>query len=480
MRQASVAEAAPVDPALLARLRAVVGEAGWVDQPDAIAPYVLDQRRLWLGRTPVVLRPASTAEVAAIVRHCAAASVAIVPQGGNTGLLGGSVPDQSGREIVVNLGRMNRIREIDPLNYAMTVEAGCILAELQAAAESADRLFPLSLGAEGSCQIGGNLSTNAGGVNVLRYGNARELALGLEVVLPDGSIWDGLRALRKDNTGYDLKHLFLGAEGTLGIITAAVVKMFPRPRDVQTALIAVRDAGAACELLADLRVASGESVTGFEYMPRICFDIVFRHLKGLRDPMARAYDHYVLAELSAGRATGALREALEVVLAEALEKGQVIDAVIAESTAQAKAMWAIRHGIPEANRHEGAVIRHDVAVPVSRIAEFIATASTAVRDRYPAMRILAFGHLGDGNVHFNINQPEGGDPAAHLAEWEAVHRIVHDIVVGMRGSFSAEHGIGRFKRAELERYKSPVELALMRRIKGLLDPGGIMNPGKVV
>ena len=461
-------------------IAAIVGPKGLIEDPDALAPYLEDQRGRVRGRTPYVVRPATVEEVSAVVQACAAARIPIVPQGGNTGLTGGSVPFESGREIVLSLGRMNRIRELDASNFTITVEAGCILQQVQQAAEAADRLFPLSLGAEGTCQIGGNLSTNAGGVQVLRFGNMRELVLGLEVVLPDGRIWNGLRRLRKDNTGYDLKQLFVGAEGTLGVITAAVLKLFPRPREIVTALAAVPNPAAALSLLELTRAETGDSVTSFELMPRRAIDSAVKHVAGIANPLAQPSPWYVLIELFGGRAEGGLRTALEEALGEAFERELVSDATFAENAGQTAALWRIREAIVEAQKYEGGSIKHDVSVPVSRTPDFIAEASALVERLVPGIRPVAFGHLGDGNIHFNLSQPEGADTAAYLARWDEINAAVHDVVHAMGGSISAEHGIGRFKLLENRRFKDPVELDLMRRIKRSLDPDDLFNPGKVI
>ncbi len=465
---------------LIARLSAIVGPRGLVTDPAETAPYLTDWRELFQGHAAAVVRPASTEEVAAIVRLCAETRTPIVPQGGNTGMCGAATPDTTGNAIVVALGRMNKIIELDALNNTLTVEAGCILANIQQAALEADRFFPLSLGAEGSCQIGGNLSTNAGGSNVLRYGNTRDLVLGLEVVVADGRVWDGLRSLRKDNTGYDLKHLFVGAEGTLGIITKAVLKLFPRPRSSITAIAAIRTAEAAVELLALLRRHCGDRISAFEIMSRNCLDMVIRQIPGTRDPLPRAEPWYVLAELSDARESSAIRDEFERALAAGIEHKLVTDAVVAESQQQAQAMWRLRETIPEAARVEGLVYRHDIAVAVSRIPEFIAAASRALEMRFPGVRIICFGHVGDGNLHFNAFVPgrERADSEARAAT--DVNRVVHDIVHRFGGSVSAEHGIGQAKRGELERYKSGVEMDLMRTLKQALDPHNLMNPGKVL
>jgi len=470
----------PPSPEALARIKAAVGPKGWIDDPAEMAPYLVEPRGRYRARTPLVVRPASREEVAAVVAICAKERVAIVPQGGNTGLVGGSIPFEAGAEIVLSLARMTKIRAVDPANDTITVEAGCLLVDVQAAAAAVDRLFPLSLGAEGSCRIGGNLSTNAGGTGVLRYGSARDLALGLEVVLPDGSLWDGLKGLRKDNTGYDLKQIFLGAEGTLGIITAAVLKLFPRPRDVQTAFAGVPSVAAAVELFARARAASGEAVSACEIMPRIGLDFVLRHIPDTRDPLAGSHAYYVLIELSGFDPAGGLRETLEDLLGEALDAGIVEDATIAADAAQAQAFWRLRESLSEAQRPEGGSIKHDIAVPLSRVADFIAEADAAVAAALPGIRPVAFGHLGDGNIHYNLSQPPGMDRDAYLARWDDFNRIVHDIAMRMGGSFSAEHGIGRLRRDELVHYKPAVEVAMMRRLKAAFDPQGIMNPGKIV
>jgi FAD/FMN-containing dehydrogenase len=466
--------------AALERIKAIVGPKGVIADPAAMAPYLDEERGLYHGAARLVVRPASTAEVAAVMRCCAEARLPVVPQGGNTGLVGAAVPPEDGGAVLLSLGRMNRVRSIDPVNFTITVEAGCILADVQRAAAEADRLFPLSLGAEGSCQIGGNLSTNAGGIAVLRYGNARELTLGLEVVLPDGQVWDGLRALRKDNTGYDLKHLFIGSEGTLGVITAATLKLFPRPREVETALLALARVEDAMTLFAEARKASGDQLTAFELIPRLGLEMAMRHTPGVGDPLAAPARWYALLEVSSSQTEGGLRPALEAFLAEAMARGLVEDGVIATSGEQARALWRIREGMVEGQKHEGGSIKHDVSVPVSKVAEFILQATEAVEARLPGIRPLAFGHVGDGNVHFNLSQPPGADTRVFLARWAEFNHLVHDLVRGFGGSISAEHGIGRLKRDELPRYKSALELELMRKLKRALDPEGLMNPGKVI
>ncbi len=470
----------------LARLRDAVGERGIITDADDMVPYITDHRDLFHGAAGAVLRPATTEETAAVIAICAETGTAVVPQGGNTGLVGGSVPDASGDAIVLNLGRINKVREIDPLNNTMTVEAGCVLADLQAAAEEADRLFPLSLGAEGSCMIGGNLSTNAGGVQVLKYGNARDLVLGLEVVLADGRVWNGLNALRKDNTGYDLKHLFIGAEGTLGVITAAVLKLFPRPGQVETALLAVPRLNDVIQLLSDARAASGDCVTGFELLPRLGLELVTKHFDGVRAPMETVSPWYVLMEWSAGESAspdaneGTLRTALENFLEAQFNAEVVTDAVIANSEAQTQELWYIREVLPESQTREGGSIKHDVSVPVSKVADFITEGSRRLEARMEGIRVFPFGHVGDGNIHFNVTQPEAMTRDAFYEHWKPMNRIVHDLVMKMGGSFSAEHGIGLLKREELAHYGEPLDLELMRRIKDALDPRGIMNPGKML
>lgn len=458
-------------------LRAIVGDAGLLADADAIAPLLKEPRGLYSGAATIVVRPGSTEEVAAVVKACIAAGVAITPQGGNTGLCGGATPNG---QVLLSLSRMNRIRDLDPLDYTVTLEAGCILENIQNAAEDADRLFPLSLGAEGSCQIGGNLSTNAGGINTLRYGNARDLVLGLEVVLPDGQIWNNLKRLRKDNTGYDLKHLFIGGEGTLGIITAATCKLFPRPREEVSAFVAVRDVAGVIDLLSRLRLATGDQISAFELIERFGIELAVKHVHGCRDPFAEAYEHYALFRASAGRADSGLKDIVEETLATAYEEGLVLDAVIAESEGQANDFWRVREGVVEGQIPEGGSIKHDISVPVSRIPEFMERAAPVVEATIPGARPCAFGHAGDGNLHYNVTQPEGMDKQAYLARWHDLNHAVHEIVVDMGGSISAEHGIGQLKVDELKHFKPALDLDLMQRIKDALDPKGLMNPGKVL
>ena len=464
---------------LLERIAQVVGPSFVITGEEA-RPYCVDWRKLWEGRALAVVRPANPREVAEVVKRCAEARTAVVPQGGNTGLVGGAAPDASGAQIVLSLSRLNRMRAIDPLNNTLTVEAGCTLLAVQQAAEQAARLFPLSLAAEGTAQIGGNLSTNAGGTAVLRYGNARELVLGLEVVLASGEVWDGLRGLRKDNTGYDLKQLFIGAEGTLGVITAAVLKLFPMPKARLTALAALPGPASALALLERLQRQCGERLTAFELFSRICLDLVFAAFPACVEPFSRPYAQYALIELSEPRSEEAAAAALEAVLGDALGAGIILDVVIAKSLAQGQALWRLRENISEAQAHEGPNLKHDVSIPVSRIAEFIAATDAQILRERPRTRLVTFGHLGDGNLHYNVSPPVGMDQGTFLGEAADITRIVHDSVAGFGGSISAEHGVGQAKREEIRRYKSALEIELMRKVKAALDPLGIMNPGKVI
>ena len=464
----------------LEQIKAAVGPKGFIADAQGMAPYLEEERRLYHGAARLVVRPVTTEEVAAVVRLCAAARIPIVPQGGNTGLVGAAVPPADGRAVVLSLARMNRVRTVDAIDFTITVEAGCILADVQRAAAAADRLFPLSLGAEGSCQIGGNLATNAGGIAVLRYGTMRELTLGIEVVLPDGQVWDGLRALRKDNTGYDLKQLFIGSEGTLGIITAATLKLFPRPREVETAFLGLPRVEDAMALFARARQASGDQLTAFELIPRLGLEMALRHAPGVSDPLAAPTRWYALLETSSSQSESGLRPALEGFLAEAMTQGLVQDGVVASSGEQARALWRIREGMVEGQKYEGGSIKHDVSVPVSKVAEFIVRAIAAVEAKLPGIRPVAFGHVGDGNIHFNLSQPRGADTKVFMARRVEFNHLVHHLVTSYGGSISAEHGIGLLKRDALPHYKSPLELQLMRTLKRALDPQGLMNPGKVL
>ena len=465
---------------LITRLAALVEPHALITDQREMAPHLTDWRRAYRGEAIAVVKPATTAEVAAVLKLCAETRTAVVPQGGNTGLCGGSVPVAGQKAVVLSLARMNRVRAIDLDNDTLTVEAGCVLAQIQRAADEADRLFPLSLAAEGSCQIGGNLSTNAGGTAVLRYGNMRDLTLGLEVVLPDGQIWNGLRGLRKDNTGYDLKHLFIGAEGTLGVITAAVLKLFPKPKKRATALVAINDPQTAVALLTHVRGQCGDRLTGFEIIARVCLDLVLAHIDGSHDPLSEIHPWYVLVELSDTLAASPLESLLEQTLTDASESGLALDAAIAASESQASALWALRENISEAQRIDGVSIKHDVSVPVSRIAEFMRQADAALTQAFPGIRIVAFGHIGDGNIHYNCSKPDTQENHVFLSSVPEVNRMVYDIVARLDGSISAEHGLGQLKREEIARYKSPLELALMRSVKQALDPHNLMNPGKVL
>ena len=464
---------------LIEELAAIVGREQVLTEAHDMAPHLIDWRRRYQGAARCVVKPGATAEVAAVVRACASAGVPMVPQGGNTGHCGGGIPDLTGDAVVLSVSRLNRIRAVDPANNTITVEAGCVLHAVQAAAADAGRLFPLSLAAEGSCQIGGNLATNAGGVQVLRYGNTRELTLGLEVVLPNGDIWDGLRGLRKDNTGYDLKQLFIGAEGTLGIITAAVLKLYPLPQATATAWLAIDAPQSAVRLLNALQAAFGTQLTACELVSDIALGMVLKNIAGAQAPL-EASPWYLLIELSGPGEEQALGDALEAFLAQAFEDDMLSNAVLARSCEQARRLWALREDISEAQKIEGFSIKHDISVPVSRLPEFVERADAALQAAYPGIRIVTFGHVGDGNLHYNQSRPESSENSLFIAAQPEVNRIVHDIVHELGGSISAEHGIGQLKREELRHYKSPVELGLMRAIKQAFDPRGLMNPGKVI
>lgn len=464
----------PKSPDLIAALTGIVGTAQVLTDPADIAPFVTDWRGRYRGAARCVVRPGNAEEVAAVVKACVAAGVPIVPQGGNTSLCGAATPDAAGQAVVLSLGRLNRVLAIDPGNNTITVEAGCTLAAVQEAAHAAERLFPLALASEGSCQIGGNLSTNAGGVQVLRYGNTRELTLGLQVVLPSGEVWDGLRGLRKDNTGYDLKHLFIGAEGTLGIITAAVLKLYPLPRRQTTCWLNVASPAAAVELLNAAKGAFDAQLTAFELISETALGLVLRHIPGAARPSGIS-PWYVLAEFSDAESA-----AVEAWLADRMAASAVGDGVVAGSLAQARQLWALREHISEAQKIEGISIKHDVAVPVSKIPEFLARADAALAEAFPGIRVVAFGHIGDGNLHYNLSKADAQDNAAFIAAQPTVNVIVHDLVHALNGSISAEHGIGQLKREEILRYKTPLEMALMRSIKQALDPAGLMNPGKLI
>jgi len=462
----------------LERLRAIVGTAYLIVEADEMSAYVTDWRGRYRGSAVAVVRPANSEQLAAVVHACADAGVAMVPQGGNTGLCGGATP--IGGEVIISLTRLNRIRGVDTDNATITVEAGCTLRQVQEAAERIDRLFPLSLAAEGTATIGGNLSTNAGGVQVLRYGNARELCLGLEVVLPDGRLWDGLRGLRKDNTGYDLKQLFIGAEGTLGFISAAVLKLYPRPRQQVTAWATVADPARAVALLSQLRGHVGDRLTAFELIDRTGLDLVLKHIPDSREPLPGRSPWQVLIEVSDTIAGSDLRPRVEAVLGEAVASELIVDVALAESLGQATALWHLRESLSEAQKVEGLSIKHDVSLPVSRIAEFIAIAGSKLREEFPEVRIVCFGHVGDGNLHYNLSRSPADENNRFVAATPRVNTIVHDVVSDLAGSISAEHGVGQLKRAELRRYKSGLEMELMRSLKRAFDPRGLMNPGKVL
>jgi len=464
----------------IAQCRAAIGAQHVLTEAADMAGYLTDWRRRFTGRAQAVLRPGSTEEVAKLLRLCTQFKVPVVPQGGNTGLVLGSVPDQRGDAVVLSLARMNRVRAIDTVNNTIMVEAGCILQQVQDAAAEADRLFPLSLAAEGSCTIGGNLGTNAGGTGVLRYGNMRELCLGLEVVTPQGEIWDGTRGLRKDNTGYDLRDLYIGAEGTLGVITAATLKLFPRPRAQLTALAATDSPENALRLLELAQRGCGSALTAFELMSDFCLRLVTKHFPDMRVPLAQTHAQYVLLELSDSESEEHANTMLESVIGSALEQEIIADAVVASSLAQSRALWNLREHIPLAQAEEGKNIKHDISVPISRIADFIRTTDVLLQQQFAGARMVTFGHLGDGNLHYNVSPPENMDPDAFIVRQDEINRVVHDSVHRFGGSISAEHGVGALKRDEIRLYKSEIELRLMRQIKQALDPAGIMNPGKVL
>lgn len=465
---------------LASELQALIGVANVFVEPADMAPFLQEWRGYFKCRAAAVVCPGNTAEVAAVVKHCGQVGIGIVPQGGNTGLVGGAAAQSAQQHIILSLRRMRRVRALDTDNDSITAEAGCVLAQLQQAAADADRLLPLSLAAEGSCQIGGNLATNAGGVNVLRYGSVRALCLGLEVVLADGRIWRALGGLRKDNSGYDLKQLFIGSEGSLGIITAATLKLFPQPRQCTTAFIALGDAESAIVLLTELRRETGDNLIACELIPRLAVELTGRHIEHCRDPFEQPYPWYLLVEAATPASGNWLRTALESTLAQALENNQAQDAVIAESLQHAQDLWRIREHIPAAQVREGKSIKHDISVTVARIPELLARTTAAVEAAVPGVRPCAFGHVGDGNLHFNLSAPEFMDGDEFMAQAAKLNRIVYDIVAAMGGSFSAEHGVGRLKVDELTRYKSAEAIWLMRQVKQALDVNGVMNPGAVV
>ncbi len=466
--------------ALIERLYSVLGPRGLLTDPADTAAYVEDWRHLYRGRTPAVARPASTDETAGVLRLCAEAGVPVVPQGGNTSMVGGATPSEDGREIVLSLARLNRVRAIDPADLSLTVEAGATLRAAQLAADEAGCLLPLSISSEGTAQIGGILATNAGGNNTLRYGNSRDLVLGLEVVTADGAVWNGLRRLRKDNTGYCLRQLFVGSEGTLGVITAAVLKLAPRSRETAVALCALPSPEAALDLLTRLQAHDPGAVQAFEYMSGTGMGFVLKHIPGASLPLSAPAAHYAIVELATPRADGRLRALLEEVLEQALHDDIVTDAAIAESEAQRAAIWRLREEHSEAQRREGASVKNDVSVPVSKVPAFIRAATEACERLMPGIRAVPFGHLGDGNIHFNLEQPEGADPGWFLAQDHLIMDTVNAVVRAFDGSFSAEHGVGRLKPYMMPEWRGGTELDLMRRIKAALDPRGILNPGKVL
>jgi D-lactate dehydrogenase (cytochrome) len=466
----------PLSPELIAKFRAIVGDKYAVTDPADIALYTTEERDLFHGRSPLVLRPASTAEVAGVCKLANDNRIALVPQGGNTGLVGGQTPHNG--EVVISLRRMDKIRDVDTASNTMTCEAGVILQVAQQRAAEVDRLFPLSLGAEGSCTIGGNLSTNAGGTTALAYGVAREMALGVEVVLADGRVMNLLSKLKKDNTGYDLRNLFIGAEGTLGIITAASLKLFPKPRAIETAYVGLKSPAAALKLLSISQAEAAGTLTSFELLSDVAVDFSIRHGIDVRDPLTSKHRWYVLMELSSPRDDA--RATLEAILAQAMDDGVVDDAVIAANVSQRQAFWKLRDEMSAAQKPEGGSIKHDISVPVVAVPDFLAEADAAVVKLIPGSRPVPFGHLGDGNIHYNVSQPVGADAADFLGRWHEVNKVVFDIVLKMGGSISAEHGIGVLKRDELPDVKDKTAIELMRAFKAMLDPNGIMNPGKVL
>jgi FAD/FMN-containing dehydrogenase len=466
--------------ATLDALVRIVGEDHAIRDAAAMAPYLVEWRDRYVGKAALVLKPGSTAEVAAILKRANETRTAIVPQGGNTGLVGGQIPFESGHEVVVNLGRMTHVRDIDLDGNTMTVEAGLVLANAQAVATSAGRLFPLSLASEGSCQIGGVLATNAGGTAVLVYGSARDLTLGLEVALAEGTVWNGLKRLRKDNSGYDLKNLFVGSEGTLGIITAAVLRLFPKAAETVTAFAGLAHLDAAAAFFSRVYEQAGPALTAFELIPRLGLDFVLEHGADTRDPLRTAHAWYILFELSSQREGGEAVRLAEALLGEGIEAKEITDAVLPPSIAQQRELWRLRELMSEVQKHEGGSIKHDVAVPVARVPEFIARANQLVELMIPGARPVPFGHFGDGNIHYNVSQPPSMDRAIFLANWEMLNTAVHEIVLNLGGSISAEHGIGRSKRDLLRHSKQPLELEMMRKIKNAFDPNGILNPGKLL
>jgi FAD/FMN-containing dehydrogenase len=461
---------------LLEQLKDIVGSKGWTSDTNTLEPHVTEWRGYFTGRTPLMVMPANTDEVSRVIAACANAGVGVVPQGGNTGMCAGAIPDESGTQILLSMARMNRIRNVDADNFSIEVEAGCVLQTIQEAALDAGRYFPLSLGAEGSCQIGGNIATNAGGLNVIRYGTARALVLGLEVVLADGTVLNSLRSLRKDTAGYDLKQLFVGSEGTLGVITAAALRLFPGPGDLGTALVAVPSSGTSVSLLGKLKACFPDQVQTFELVSDYVFGLVDRHVPDTSLPFDSGYPWYVLLEV----ATGKDPESLEAVLMEAIEEGLVLDAVIAKNSTEIANLWRLRHSISEAERQAGKALKHDISVPVSRMQEFLQRGDDLLENLRPDATLVAFGHVGDGNLHYNVSLPHDLDPEEYARAGKRITGAIYDLVAELGGSFSAEHGVGQLKRSYLAEYRSGPEYDLMRTLKKTLDPANILNPGKVI
>ncbi|MVA71593.1 FAD-binding protein [Agrobacterium vitis] len=470
----------PLSAALLERFIAIVGPTNALTNQADITPYLTENRGLYHGASPLVLKPGSTEEVSRILALASETKSPIVPVSGGTGLVGGQVPRDNSSDILLSLERMNTVREVDPVGNVIVADAGCILADIQKAAADVNRLFPLSLGSEGSCRIGGNLATNAGGTAVLVYGNMRQLCLGLEVVLPTGEIWNGLRRLKKDNSGYDLRDLFIGAEGTLGVITGAVLKLYPQPLGHEVAFVGLKSPVEALALFEKASALCGPALTGFELMPRIGVDFTSRHIPNVRDPLASVHDWYVLVDIATSDAVETARTMMHDVLEQGVEAGLIEDAVVAGSVAQQKALWHMRESMSDAQKPEGGSIKHDISVPIAQVPAFMRQAEEAVLAAMPGARVCAFGHLGDGNIHYNISQPVGADKAQFISRWREINKVVHDIVRAHGGSISAEHGVGQLKRQELAQTRPDIETVLMTRIKQAFDPAGIMNPGKVV
>ena len=463
----------------LTKLKKTLGSKGWIEDPKEIEPYLIEERGLYKGKSALLLKPSNTIEVSNIIKLCNFHNIKIVPQGGRTGLCGGTIPSENGSEIILSLERMNKILELNKENFTITVEAGCILNNIQVLAEDSNFFFPLSLASEGSCTIGGNLATNAGGINVLRYGMTRDLVLGLEVVMANGDIWDNLKSLRKDNRGYNLKHLFVGSEGTLGIITKAILKLFPAPNFIETAIFSISDPEAAIKLFSLARTASADLLNAYELINRIGLEMVLKNIPNTKEPFNKKYKWYILLEFSSSSKSN-LRDQMENLFALALNENIVLDGIIAESTEQRKELWILRDGLNEAQKPEGASIKHDISVPINNVSKFINKASKTVEEFIPNSRTVIFGHIGDGNIHFNITQPKDMNKNDYLKKWESVNKIVFEIVNNLNGSFSAEHGIGKLKRKELKKYNPKVEINLMKSIKNNFDPNNILNPGKVL